>query len=150
MASALRLMHRSSATPLLAIACCCLPRLGECQSGLFADITAQSGIHFKHMASHTARKYLIETMGAGVALFDFDNDGRLDIFFVNGASIADPQPRGDVPQKSGPASWNRLFHQKSDGSFEDVTAIAGLQGSGYGMGVAVGDYGKDGFEDLYV
>jgi len=150
MASALRLMHRSSATPLLAIACFCFPGLGECQSGLFLDITASSGIHFKHMASHTARKYLIETMGAGVALFDYDNDGRLDIFFVNGAPIADPQPRGDVPQKNGPASWNRLFHQKSDGSFEDVTAKAGLQGSGYGMGVAVGDYDNDGFEDLYV
>src|SRR5476649_2787591 len=132
MASALRLMHRSSAALLFAIACFCFPDPGACQSGLFADITASSGIHFKHMASHTARKYLIETMGAGVALFDFDNDGRLDIYFVNGAPIADPQPRGDAPQKNGPDSWNRLFHQKSDGSFEDVTAKAGLQGSGYG------------------
>lgn len=89
-------------------------------------------------------------MGAGVALFDYDNDGRLDIFFVNGAPLADPQPRNSIPEKNGPASWNRLFHQRADGKFEDVTEKAGLQGIGYGMGVAVGDYDNDGFEDLYV
>ena len=89
-------------------------------------------------------------MGAGVALFDYDNDGRLDIFLVNGAFLADPTPKGSVPQKAGPQYWNRLFHQKQDGTFEDVTERAGLQGSGYGMGVAAGDYDNDGFEDLYV
>ncbi|MBV9885925.1 MAG: CRTAC1 family protein [Acidobacteria bacterium] len=89
-------------------------------------------------------------MGAGVALFDYDNDGRLDIFLVNGAPIADPTPKGTIPQKTGSPYWNRLFHQKTDGTFEDVTEKAGLQGAGYGMGVAVGDYDNDGFEDLYV
>ncbi len=89
-------------------------------------------------------------MGAGVALFDYDNDGRLDIFLVNGAPFQDPTPKGAIPQKIGPSYWNRLFHQKPDGTFEDVTEKAGLQGSGYGMGVAVGDYDNDGFEDLYV
>jgi len=118
--------------------------------GKFTDITASAGVHFKHMASHTSRKYLIETMGSGVALFDYDNDGRLDIFVVNGAPLTDPMPKGGIPQKSGAGSWNRLYHQKSDGTFEDVTAAAGLQGSGYGMGVAVGDYDNDGYEDLYV
>ncbi len=116
----------------------------------FADVTSALGIHFQHVASHTSRKYLIETMGAGVALFDYDNDGRLDIFAVNGAPLADPTPKGTIPQKTGPEHWNRLFHQKPDGTFEDVTDKSGLQGAGYGMGVAVGDYDNDGFEDLYV
>jgi enediyne biosynthesis protein E4 len=116
----------------------------------FVDITARSGIDFRYQSSHTSRKYLLETMGSGVALFDFDNDGRLDIFLVNGAHLDDPTPRGSVPQKSGPAFWNRLYHQKSDGTFEDVTEKAGLQGAGYGFGVAVGDYDNDGYEDLYV
>ncbi len=89
-------------------------------------------------------------MGSGVALFDYDNDGRLDIFAVNGAPLSDPTPKGTIPQKTGPKYWNRLYHQKPDGTFEDVTEKAGLQGVGYGMGVAVGDYDNDGYEDLYV
>lgn len=89
-------------------------------------------------------------MGPGVALFDYDNDGRLDIFVVNGAPLADPTPKGTIPQKAGPKYWNRLYRQKKDGTFEDVTEKAGLQGAGYGMGVAVGDYDNDGYEDLYV
>ena len=89
-------------------------------------------------------------MGSGVALFDCDNDGRLDIFLVNGASFPDPTPKGFIPQKTGPEYWNRLYHQKPDGTFEDITEKAGLQGIGYGMGVAVGDYDNDGYEDLYV
>jgi hypothetical protein len=89
-------------------------------------------------------------MGSGVALFDYDNDGRLDIFLVNGAPLSDPTPKGRIPQKTGPAYWNRLYHQKKDGTFEDVTEKAGLAGVGYGMGVAVGDYDNDGYEDLFV
>jgi hypothetical protein len=89
-------------------------------------------------------------MGSGVALFDYDNDGRLDIFFANGAPLSDPTPKGTIPQKTGPKYWNRLYHQKSDGTFEDVTEKAGLKGVGYDMGVAVGDYDNDGYEDLYV
>ena len=118
--------------------------------GKFVDITARSGVNFQYQASHTSKKYLPETMGAGVALFDYDNDGRLDIFFVNGAPLSDPTPKGTIPQKTGPKYWNRLYHQKADGTFEDVTEKAGLQGTGYGMGVAVGDYDNDGYEDLYV
>jgi hypothetical protein len=116
----------------------------------FDDATEHLGVRFTHLASHTPRKYLLETMGSGVALFDYDNDGRLDMFFVNGAPIADPTSKGTIPEKTGPADWNRLFHQKKDGTFEDVTQKAGLQGSGYGMGVAVGDYDNDGYEDIYV
>ena len=116
----------------------------------FTDATFALGLNFRNMASHTSKKYLIETMGAGVALFDYDNDGRLDIFVVNGAPLIDPTPKGTIPQKTGPKYWNRLYHQKQDGTFEDVTEKAGLQGVGYGMGVAVGDYDNDGYEDLYV
>jgi hypothetical protein len=118
--------------------------------GSFVDVTEKLRISFQYRASHTSRKYLLETMGAGVALLDYDNDGRLDVFLVNGAPLADPTPRKAIPAKTGPEYWNRLFHQKSDGTFEDVTEKAGLQGSGYGMGVAVGDYDNDGFEDLFV
>src|SRR4030088_880372 len=116
----------------------------------FTDATSALGINFEYIASHTSKKYLLETMGSGVALFDFDNDGRLDIFVVNAAPLNDPTPKGTIPQKAGPKDWNRLYHQKSDGTFEDVTEKAGLQGAGYGMGVAVGDYDNYGFEDLYV
>src|SRR5260221_10923005 len=114
------------------------------------DVTSRLGINFQYRSAHTSRKYLLETMGAGVALFDYDNDGRLDIFLVNGAPLGDPTPKGTIPQKNDPEYWNRLYHQKPDGTFEDVTERAGLQGVGYGMGVAVGDYDNDGFEDLYV
>ena len=118
--------------------------------GLFVDITQKSGVNFRYQASHTSKKYLIETMGPGVAVFDYDNDGRLDIFLVNGAPLDDPTPLGTIPKKSGSMFWNRLYHQKADGTFEDVTQKAGLQGEGYGMGVAVGDYDNDGYEDLFV
>ena len=118
--------------------------------GKFSDVTAALGVHFQYKSDHTVQHYLPETMGAGVALFDYDNDGRLDIFVVNGAAIQSGMAKGSIPQKTGPEYWNRLFHQKTDGSFEDVTEKAGLQGSGYGMGVAVGDYDNDGYEDLYV
>jgi enediyne biosynthesis protein E4 len=119
-------------------------------SGNFVDVTDRLGIHFQYQASRTSKKYLLETMGAGVALFDYDNDGRLDIFLVNGAPLSDPTAKGTIPQKTGSKYWNRLYHQKDDGTFEDITEKAGLQGAGYGMGVAVGDYDNDGFEDLYV
>jgi hypothetical protein len=109
--------------------------------------------NFTHANSATTRKYLPETMGGGVALFDYDNDGRLDIFFVNGAKIDDPMKPGSLPDKSDRKYWNRLYHQNPDGTFTDVTEKAGLPGkpqTRYGMGVAVGDFDNDGFEDLYV
>jgi len=118
--------------------------------GRFVDITDKAGVHFLHQAPHTSRKYLIETMGSGVALFDCDNDGRLDLYLVNGAPYADPEPKGTIPQKTGPEYWNRMYHQKPDGSFEDITVKSGLQGVGYGMGVAVADYDNDGYEDVFV
>jgi len=118
--------------------------------GKFVDITDKSGVHFLHQAPHTSRKYLIETMGSGVALFDCNNDGRLDLYLVNGAPYSDPEPKGSIPVKTGPQYWNRMYRQKSDGAFEDITEKSGLKGVGYGMGVAVADYDNDGYEDIFV
>jgi hypothetical protein len=116
----------------------------------FADITAESRVGFRHQSSPTSRKYLPEAMGGGVALFDFDADGRPDIFFTNGAALTDPMPKGASPDKRDPRFWNRLYRQKPDGTFEDVTERAGVRGEGYGMGAAAGDYDGDGWVDLYV
>jgi hypothetical protein len=89
-------------------------------------------------------------MGGGVAIFDYDGDGLMDIFFVNGAGLSDPMRPGEEPDKSDAKYWNRLYHNNGDGTFTDVTEKAGLQGCCYGMGVAVGDYDNDGHPDLYV
>lgn len=119
----------------------------------FEDVATQLKVRFEHHHSPTSNKYLVETMGGGIALFDYDNDGRLDMFFTNGARLSDPMPRGTGPDKSDPRYWNRLFHQNAGGTFTDVTEQAGVAGNpeaGYSMGVAVGDYDNDGFEDLLV
>ena len=119
----------------------------------FTDITQQSKVNFLQENSATASKYLLETMGGGVALLDYDNDGLLDIFFTNGARIDDPLPDDKLPDKSDPRFWNRLYHQNADGTFTNVTERAGVSGMPqgyYSMGVAVGDYDNDGFEDIYV
>jgi enediyne biosynthesis protein E4 len=117
---------------------------------IFEDVTAKSGIRFKHDSSRTSQKYLPESMGAGVAMFDYDNDGWLDLFFVNGARLQDPMPHGASPDKSDQRYWNRLYHNNRDGTFTDITEKAGLQGRLYGMGVASGDYDNDGKVDLLV
>lgn len=116
----------------------------------FADITALTKIDFRHVASPTALKYLPETMGAGVALIDIDNDGLLDVFFTNGALIEEKMADGRMPEKIDPKYWNRLYRQLPDGSFEDVTEKSGVRGEGYAFGAAVGDYDRDGFADIFV
>ncbi len=83
-------------------------------------------------------------------MLDYDNDGWLDLFFVNGALIQDPMPRGATADKSDPRFWNRLYRNNRDGTFTDVTEKAGLKGHSYGMGVATGDYDNDGNVDLLV
>ncbi|MDX2154169.1 MAG: CRTAC1 family protein [Bryobacteraceae bacterium] len=117
-------------------------------SSPFTDITGESGIAFRHENSPTPEKYLIETMGGGVAVFDFDNDGLLDLFFTNGAKIAPPAK----PDKREAKYWNRLYRNLGRNRFEDVTEKTGLAGgySNYSMGVAAGDFDNDGFVDLYV
>ncbi len=109
----------------------------------FEDITARCGLQFTSDSSPTPNKNQPETMLGGVGLIDYDNDGYLDIFFVNGAAL--PSLKKDSPK-----FYNRLFHNNRDGTFTDVTAKAGLDGDGYDMGVAVGDFNNDGWPDIYV
>jgi len=109
----------------------------------FRNDLQTSWITFVERNSVTPQRYSIETMTGGVALFDYNNDGLLDIFFTNGAAI----PTLD---KRDPSYWNRLYRNNGDGTYTDVTAAAGLSGMGYSMGVAAGDYDNDGFVDLYV
>src|SRR6185295_5814646 len=87
----------------------------------FNDMTAQSRVNFIHAASKTSIKYLLETMGGGVAMFDYDNDGRMDLFFTNGAALKDPMSKDDRTDKTQPKYWNRLYQQQPDGTFTDVT-----------------------------
>lgn len=109
----------------------------------FEEIAARAGVKFVTANSPTPNKNQVETMVAGVALFDYDGDGRLDIYFVNGASIP-------ALEKDSPTYRNHLFRNQQDGTFADVTDKAGLSGKGYGMGAAVGDYDNDGKPDLFV
>ncbi len=117
------------------------------------EVTQPRGLDFIHQNSPTAQKYLIETMGGGVALLDYNNDGLLDVFLVNSGRLTSPMQTPENFSRHDPINWNRLFRQNRDGSFTDVTAAAGLSNAGdgnYGMGVAVGDYDNDGYPDLYV
>ena len=107
----------------------------------FRDITQQAGIRFVHNNGAFGKKYLPETMGPGVAFIDYDNDGWPDIFLVNGMDWP-----GHVQKHSTP----KLYHNNHDGTFTDVTHKAGLDIQMFGMGVAVGDYDNDGFDDLFI
>lgn len=117
------------------------------------DVKLPRGLNFTLQNSPTPNKYLIETMPGGVALFDYNCDGLLDIFLVNGGRIVSPMRQPENFDRSDPRYWNRLFRQNKDGSFTDVTKAAGLANAGdhnYGMGVAVGDYDNDGYPDLFL
>ncbi len=116
----------------------------------FIDVTERSKLTFCNHASHTSRKYLPEAMVGGVAIFDYNNDGLPDLFFVNGALLKDPMPSHAEPDKTDPKYWNRLYRNNGDGTFTDVTEKSGLKGEGFSMGVAAADYDNDGFTDLYV
>jgi hypothetical protein len=107
----------------------------------FKDITGPAGINFKHVMS-PEKKYIAESMSGGVALFDYDNDGYLDIFFVNSLTVE--------MARANQKSQSALYHNNHDGTFSDVTAKAKVGDVGWGMGCAVGDFNNDGFDDLYV
>jgi hypothetical protein len=109
----------------------------------FREIAAQAGIPFVLENSPTESKRLVETMPGGIAVFDYDGDGRPDIYFTNGA---------DVPslEKSSPRYWNRLYRNEGNWKFRDVTEEAGVAGTGYSMGAAAADFDNDGRVDLFV
>lgn len=109
----------------------------------FEEVASRSGLRYVTANCPTSFKNQPETMVAGVALFDYDQDGYLDIYLVSGAAIPSLT-------KESPEYWNRLFHNNHDGTFTDVTEKAGVAGQGYGMGVAVGDYDNDGWPDLFL
>jgi len=108
----------------------------------FRDITAQAGIHFVHNNGAFGKKWLPETMGPGCAFIDYDNDGYPDILLINGKDWPGHPHRG--------ATTLKLYHNNHDGTFTDVTRQAGLAIPMYGLGVAVGDYDNDGFDDIFV
>ena len=109
----------------------------------FLDIARESGLNAKTIyGGEHKNKYLLETTGCGVAFYDYDNDGWLDIFLVNGTRL-EGFPKGQEP-------ISHLFKNNRDGTFTDVTLKAGLAHSGWGQGVCVGDYDNDGFDDLFV
>jgi enediyne biosynthesis protein E4 len=109
----------------------------------FEDASASSGLSFVLNHNPTTHKYLVETMAGGVSAFDYNNDGRMDLFFTNGAELPSLA-------KSGPQYSNRLYRNDGGGHFTDVTAEAGLSGSGYSIGAAAADFDNDGFVDLFV
>ena len=109
----------------------------------FSDVATSAGLKARnYFGGETQKKYILETTGCGVAFFDYDNDGWLDIFVVNGSRL-EGFPEGKEPT-------NHLYHNNRDGTFTDVTQKAGLLKHGWGQGVCVGDYDNDGFEDLFV
>ena len=117
-------------------------RVSPAQQIHFRDITAQAGIHFNHNNGAFGKKWLPETMGPGCAFIDYDNDGYPDILLINGE---------DWPgHPHGGATTPKLYHNNRDGTFTDVTHKAGLAVPMFGLGVAVGDYDNDGFDDIFI
>src|SRR5712671_766466 len=110
----------------------------------FTAVAEKAGLTMQEVFGGVdTKKYIIETTGTGIAIFDYDNDGWPDIFIVNGTKIGTSFPAGQAPS-------NHLYRNNHDGTFTDVTAKAGLTATGWGQGVCVGDYDNDGWEDLYV
>ena len=137
------------ARPLSRLALLVVPALGVGSDLAFEEVAREAGVSFHHDASKSAEKYLIEAMGAGVAVLDYDGDGLLDIYFVNGADLSGVSESG-IADKTAPRFWNRLYRNLGDWQFEDVTEKARVAGYGYGMGVAVADYDGDGDQDMFV
>jgi hypothetical protein len=129
----------------LFIAFVCLCAVAANKRPHFTNVAPQSKFSYITNNDLSPRKYFVQPIAGGVAIFDFDNDGKMDIFFTNGAKL--PELR-----KTGPSFYNCLLRNRGDGTFEDVTKKAGLVGEtlGYSTGVAVGDYDNDGYEDLFV
>ncbi|HSE33649.1 MAG TPA: CRTAC1 family protein [Pyrinomonadaceae bacterium] len=117
------------------------PAVNQQNAIQFVDITKSAAVNFEHISSPDKR-YIVESMSGGVGLIDYDNDGFLDIYFVNSLTV-------DLVKANGKTK-SFLYRNNGDGTFSDVTTKAGVGDIGWGMGVAVGDYNNDGFDDLYV
>lgn len=109
----------------------------------FVDVSARSGLEFRLVSGSPEKPYILESMTGGVGFIDYDNDGWLDIYLVNGGSLE------SLPE-DGPTASNRLFRNQGDGTFVDVTDMAGVGDRAWGMGVAVADVDNNGYDDLYV
>ena len=118
------------------------PAAAPQSSPYFVDVAEKAGLTAPIVSGEKdSKKYIIETTGTGIAIVDYDNDGWPDIFVVNGTTL-------NAPKNSGPSS--HLYHNNHDGTFADVTAKAGISGSGWGQGACVGDYDNDGLDDIFV
>ncbi|MGB1716591.1 MAG: CRTAC1 family protein [Candidatus Latescibacterota bacterium] len=126
----------------LFLVCLLLPFASQAAAPKFADVTESSGLSFRHVNGAAGEKFVIETVGAGAGFFDFDGDGMLDIYLINGA--ATPGMSYETPPR------NALYRNAREGAFVDVTESSGVGDEGYGMGMAVGDYDNDGDLDLYL
>jgi hypothetical protein len=125
------------------VALCVFVAAGVAQSPVrFTDVTRESGVRFHHVNGASPDKHLVETMGSGGLFFDYDNDGWIDLFLVDGGSLADPRVAS--------RATHRLYRNRGNGTFEDATARAGIRHRDYGMGACAGDYDNDGWIDLYV
>ncbi len=138
---------------LVIISVCCaianpLSATGQVRSPfLLTDSTLDSGLEFQHCDGSSGKHYLVEAVASGLASFDYDSDGRIDVYFLNGTQL----PLADRPQsvdKSQPL--NHLFRNRGDFHFADVTDASGLGDPGFGLGVCIGDYNSDGFQDVYL
>ena len=109
---------------------------------IFNDVTKETGITFIHTDGGSGQRYIMETVSAGLALFDYDGDGYTDIYFLNGSPLKGANDN-DIPR-------NKLYRNEGGWRFKDVTEKAGVGDKGYGLGVAVGDYDNDGDQDIYL
>ncbi len=130
----------SAAVAVLALAAATVPAPPAIR---FQEVSGPAGLSFTLENCPTASKHMIETMPGGIAILDYDGDGRPDIYFTNGAEIPSLE-------KSSPKYWNRLFRNEGNWHFRDVTESAGVAGAGYSMGAAAADYDNDGRPDLFV
>ena len=128
---------------LVAAAVCALaaPR-AQSPPAAFENVTAAAGINVRHINGASPDKYLAETMGSGAVFFDADGDGWIDLFLVDGGSIADPAVAA--------TARHRLFRNQRNGTFADITAASRIRTTVYGMGACAGDVDNDGRPDLYV
>src|SRR5437016_3712817 len=113
----------------------------------FVDVTEKSGIHFEHFDGHTEMEYIMETLGPGLGWLDYDQDGLMDLFIVQGAGFKAPSPALSLPGKEPTC---RLFKNLGGGRFRDVTAEVGLDHVTCGLGVTIGDIDNDGYPDIFL